>query len=104
MESPYIAKIAKELPDLKNNTLILKYVDKFSSLFEVINEKNLNTIKLRGHLFCLSENISFTNRDLKSAINDIEGKGMPLLKGVLYGSIKRQIDIKNSKVKKKTLC
>ena len=30
----YIAKIAKELPDLKNNTLILKYVDKFSSLFE----------------------------------------------------------------------
>lgn len=100
----YIAKIAKELPDLKNNTLILKYVDKFSSLFEVINEKNLNTIKLRGHLFCLSENISFTNRDLKSAINDIEGKGMPLLKGVLYGSIKRQIDIKNSKVKKKTLC
>ena len=100
----YIAKIAKELPDLKNNTLILKYVDKFSSLFEVINEKNLNTIKLRGHLFCLSENISFTNRDLKSAINDIEEKGMPLLKGVLYGSIKRQIDIKNSKVKKKTLC
>ena len=29
---------------------------------------------------------------------------MPILKGVLYGSIKRQIDIKNSKVKKKTLC
>ena len=100
----YIAKIAKELPDLKNSTLILRYIEKFPSLFVYLDEKSINNIKIRGHLFCLSENISFTNRDLKNALKDIEDKGMPLLKGVLYGSIKRQVDIKNNKVKKKTLC
>ena len=100
----YIAKIAKELPNLKNNTLILRYIEKFSSLFELLNEKNLNIIKLKGNLLCLDDNITFTNSDLKKSINDIEEKGMPLLKGVLFGSIKRQKEIKNSKVKKKILC
>lgn len=100
----YISKIAKELPNLKNSTLILRYVEKFYSLFEVLNEKELNIIKLKGQLLCLSKNITFTNSDLKNAVNDIEEKGMPLLKGILYGSIKRQKELKDAKVKKKTLC
>ena len=100
----YIAKIAKELPNLKNNTLILRYIEKFPSLFEFLDEKSINNIKLKGHIFCLSDVITFTNSDLKNAITDIEEKGMPILKGVLFGSIKRQVDIKNNKVKKKTLC
>ncbi len=100
----YIAKIAKELPNLKNSTLILRYVEKFYSLFEVLNEKELNIIKLKGQLLCLSKNITFTNSDLKNAVNDIEEKGMPLLKGILYGSIKRQKELKDAKVRKKTLC
>ena len=100
----YISKIAKELPNLKNSTLILRYVEKFYSLFEVLNEKELNIIKLKGQLLCLSKNITFTNSDLKNAVNDIEEKGMPLLKGILYGSIKRQKELKDAKVRKKTLC
>ena len=100
----YIAKIAKELPNLKNSTLILRYVEKFYSLFEVLNEKELNIIRLKGQLLCLSKNITFTNSDLKNAVNDIEEKGMPLLKGILYGSIKRQKELKDAKVRKKTLC
>ena len=72
--------------------------------FEVLNEKELNIIKLKGQLLCLSKNITFTNSDLKNAVNDIEEKGMPLLKGILYGSIKRQKELKDAKVRKKTLC
>ena len=99
----YIAKIAKELPDLKNNTLILRYTEKFSSLFEFLDERKINNIKLKGQLFCLSENISFTKTDFVKALEDIDEKGMPLLKGVLYGSIKRQIELKDVNVKKKVL-
>ncbi len=100
----YIAKIAKELPDLKNSTLILRYIKKFSSLFEVLDEKSINNIKLKGHLLCLRKNITFTNSDLKNAITDIEEKGMPLLKGILFSSLKRQIELKDGKVKQKILC
>ena len=99
----YIAKIAKELPDLKNNTLILRYTEKFSSLFEFLDERKLNNIKLKGYMFCLSENISFTKTDFVKALEDVDEKGMPLLKGVLYGSIKRQIELKDVNVKKKVL-
>ena len=99
----YIAKIAKELPDLKNNTLILRYIGKFSSLFEFLDERKLNNIKLKGYMFCLSENISFTKTDFVKALEDVDEKGMPLLKGVLYGSIKRQIELKDVNVKKKVL-
>ena len=63
-------------------------------MFELLNEKNLNIIKLKGNLLCIDDNITFTNSDLKKSINDIEEKGMPLLKGVLFGSIKRQKEIK----------
>ena len=99
----YIAKIAKELPDLKNNTLILQYIYKFPSLFEYLDDKRVNNIKFNGHLICLSEDISFTNSDLKNAITDIDEKGIPLLKGVLYGSIKRQVELKDVKAMKKKL-
>ena len=95
----YLAKIAKELPDLKNNTLLLSYVEKLSSLFVYLDEKSLNKIKLEGNMFCLSENINFTRDLFVKALEDIEDKGMPLLKGVLFTSIKRQVDIKNSKIK-----
>ena len=95
----YLAKIAKELPDLKNNTLLLSYVEKLSSLFVYLDEKSLNKIKLEGNMFCLSENINFTRDLFVKALEDMEDKGMPLLKGVLFTSIKRQVDIKNSKIK-----
>ena len=99
----YLAKIAKELPDLKNNTLLLSYVEKLSSLFVYLDEKSLNKIKLEGNMFCLSENINFTRPEFVKALKDIEDKGMPLLKGVLFGSIKRQIELKDTNTKKKVL-
>ena len=94
-----LQKLLKELPDLKNNTLLLSYVEKLSSLFVYLDEKSLNKIKLEGNMFCLSENINFTRDLFVKALEDIEDKGMPLLKGVLFTSIKRQADIKNSKIK-----
>lgn len=99
----YISKISKELPNLKNNTLILKYIEKFPSLFEFLDEKNINNIKYKGHIMCLSENINFTRPEFVKALKDIEDKGMPLLKGVLFGSIKRQIELKDTNTKRKVL-
>ncbi|HIT37693.1 MAG TPA: hypothetical protein IAB59_04350 [Candidatus Onthousia faecipullorum] len=99
----YISKIAKELPDLKNSSLISKYIEKFSSLFQYLDEKTIHNIKLSGHFYCLRESITFTNNDFNNAIMDIEMKGMPLYKGVLYESLKRQIGFKNNKVKKKSI-
>ena len=100
----YISKISKELPNLKNNTLILKYIEKFPSLFVYLDEKKINNIKYKGHIMCLSENINFTRFEFVKALKDIEDKGMPLLKGVLFGSIKRQVELEKNKIKKKTLC
>ena len=99
----YISKIAKELPDLKNSSLISKYIEKFPSLFQYLDEKTIYNIKLSGHFYCLRESITFTNNDFNNAIRDIEMKGMPLYKGVLYESLKRQIELKNNKVKKKSI-
>ena len=89
---------------IKNNTLLLSYVEKLSSLFVYLDEKSLNKIKLEGNMFCLSENINFTRDLFVKALEDIEDKGMPLLKGVLFGSIKRQVELEKNKIKKKTLC
>ena len=99
----YISKISKELPNLKNNTLILKYIEKFPSLFVYLDEKKINNIKYKGHIMCLSENINFTRFEFVKALKDIEDKGMPLLKGVLFGSIKRQVELKDTNTKKKVL-
>ena len=88
---------------MKISSFISKYIEKFSSLFQYLDEKTIHNIKLSGHFYCLRESITFTNNDFNNAIMDIEMKGMPLYKGVLYESLKRQIGFKNNKVKKKSI-
>lgn len=52
---------------------------------------------------CAKETISFTTTDLSNALKDIDENDLPKVKGVLYGAIKKQVELRDSKSKTKVL-
>lgn len=98
-----LARLAESFSDIKNNTLILQYLNKFPSVLEEVTRRNLPALKQKGVFSCCEDSISFSYSEFNRALSDIDEKGIPLVKGVLYGSIKRQIQLKDVKVIKKKL-
>ena len=78
-----------------NVILLLKHIKNTRS--------DLSAIKQKSVFSCCEDSISFSYSEFNRALSDIDEKGMPLVKGVLYGSIKRQIGLKDVKVIKKKL-
>lgn len=96
-----LARLSKGFGDIKNNTLILQYLDKFPFVLEEISRKDITALKQKGIMSCCKDSISFSYSEFNRALSDIEERRIPLVKGVLYGSIENQIELRNSKVKKK---
>lgn len=94
-------KLSSAFTDIKNRNLLLRYLDHFFSILEAIDQNTLNSLKEKNMLSCCKDTITYTNEDLSGALADIKEKGMPLQKGVLYCALKKQIDLKDGKVKKK---
>lgn len=98
-----LARLAESFSDIKNNMLILQYFNRFPSVFEEVTRSDLSAIKQKGVISSCKDSISFSYGEFNRALSNIEEKGMPLVKGVLYGSIKRQKELKDTKVMKKKL-
>ena len=98
-----LARLAESFSDIKNSTLILQYLEKFPFLFEEVTRRDITALKQKRIMSCCKDSISFTYSEFNKALSDIEEKGIPLLKEVLYGSIKRQIELRDTNVKKKVL-
>lgn len=88
--------------DIKNNKLILQYIDKFPDVFAGYDDKRIRLLKQTNILSCCNDSIRFTNIDLTKALEDINEKNLPKENGVLYYAIKRQVDLRDIKVKKKS--
>lgn len=87
--------------DIKNNKLILQYIDKFPDVFAGYDDKRIRLLKQTNILSCCNDSIRFTNIDLTKALEDINEKNLPKENGVLYYAIKRQVDLRDINVKKK---
>ena len=92
MNVNYSSAITKQIQD---------YIVTFPCLFQKIEKWNLEILKSSKIISLCGESIKFTQKDLKIALNDIQEKNLPCIKGVLYGAIKRQIELKDEKIKKK---
>lgn len=88
--------------DIKNNKLILQYIDKFPDVFAGYDDKRIRLLKQTNILSCCNDSIRFTNIDLTKALEDINEKNLPKENGMLYYAIKRQVDLRDIKVKKKS--
>lgn len=80
---------------------IQEYIVTFPSLFQKIEKRHLEILKSSQIISCCGESTRFTSKDLRKAFEDIREKKLPCIKGVLYGAIKRQIEFKDEKIKKK---
>lgn len=98
-----LGEYARECTNFKNKSLILNYIGKFHNIFEGVDSKTLNSLKQSHRISCCKDTIVFTNGDLSKAIEDIEEKHLPHQKGVLYGAIKRQVELRNSKIMEKKI-
>ena len=92
MNVNYSSAITKQIQD---------YIVTFPCLFQKIEKWNLEILKSSKIFSLCGESIKFTQKDLKIALNDMQEKNLPCIKGVLYGAIKRQIELKDEKIKKK---
>ena len=96
-----LARMSVDFGEIKNNTLILQYLDKLPFLLEEISRNDIIALKQKGIMTCCKDSISFTYSEFNKALSDIEERKIPLVKGVLYGSIKNQIELRDTNVKKK---
>ena len=96
-----LARMSADFGEIKNNTLILQYLDKFPFVLEEISRKDITALKQKGIMTCCKDSISFTYSEFNRVLSDIEERRIPLVKGVLYGSIKNQIELRDTNVKKK---
>ncbi len=99
----YLARMALDYSDIKYRSLILKYIDIFKDPFSPINESAIESTKRIGIISCCSSSIKFTTSDITKAFKDMNEKGLPYIKGVLYGAIKKQQELKETKIKSKLL-
>ena len=88
---------------MKNGTIISSYLKKSYDITRGFDRKSIDVLKQRGTISCASKSLCFTNREFSNALKDIKEKNLPLQKGVLYYSIKRQIELRDKNVKKKIL-
>ena len=92
MNVNYSSTVTKQIQD---------YIITFPNLFQKIEKRHLEILKSSKIISCCGESIQFTPKDLKIAFEDIKEKRLPCIKGVLYGAIKKQIELKDEKIKKK---
>ena len=98
-----LSYLAITFSDIKNTQIIHKYLEKYYSIIKGVNDKDLEGYKHKRTMSCAKETISFTTTDLSNALKDIDENNLPKVKGVLYGAIKRQVELRDSKVKTKIL-
>ena len=94
-----LARLASGFNDIRNNTIILQYLDKFAPYFKEINDRTIATLRQTGVMSFDKESINFTKSDLVKAMESINENEMPKQSGVLYYAIKRQVELKNTKSK-----
>ena len=97
----YLAMLAESFKDIKNNTLIIQYLNRFPVILDYLTNKNINTIRQKDYFSCCNNIIKFNGNDLNNAMKSIEEDDMPLVKGVLYGALKNQLNNKDRKEKVK---
>ncbi len=95
-----LARLALSFNDIKNNRLISQYINKFPDVFKNYDDNKTVSLKQIKIMSCCNDSIRFTDGDLNKALNDINEKKIPHIKGVMYYAIRRQLD--NDKVKKNT--
>lgn len=98
-----LAKIALSYSHIERRTLILEYINNFRDLFSPIDKKSIENIKRIGIISCCQKSLKFTNTDIKKALEDINDKNLPYIKGVLYGAIKNVHELKDTKQKTKKI-
>ena len=91
-----LSRLALTFTDVKNNKLLSRYIEKNTSLFKGIVQKEIDGYKQRGIISCANDSISFTKEELNKAIDDIHTNNLPMIKGVLYSAIKRQVAFRDS--------
>ena len=97
------SRLVLNFEDVKNGTIISSYLKKSYDITRGFDRKSIDVLKQRGTISCASKSLCFTNREFSNALKDIKEKNLPLQKGVLYYSIKRQIELRDKNVKKKIL-
>lgn len=95
----YLARLALDY-QIDNNSIILEYINNHKDLFLGIDEKGMIGLKSVGKITCCGKSVSFDRKQADNALNDINEKKIPHIKGVMYYAIRRQLD--NDKVKKNT--
>lgn len=98
-----LSYLAITFSDIKNTHIIHKYLEKYYSILKGVNDKDLEGYKHKRVMSCAKETISFTTTDLSNALKDIDENDLPKVKGVLYGAIKKQVELRDSKSKTKVL-
>ncbi len=98
-----LSRLALTFTDIKNTKLLSIYIERNPSLFKGIVQKEMDGYKQRGIISCSKDSVSFTKEELNKAIEDIKVNNLPMIKGVLYGAIKRQVAFRNDFTMKKSL-
>ena len=98
-----LASLARSFTDVKNSTIIHKYFEKYYFLIQCVYENDIEGYKHKRVMSCAKETINFTTTDLSNALKDIDENDLPKVKDVLYGAIKRQVELRDSKIKTKVL-
>ena len=91
-----LVKIGLSFDGLPNQNKILNYFERNRTLFDPIDRARITGLSQIGRLNCGNMGIKFTTGDLYKALEEINEKKYPLVKGVLYGAIKKQIRLRKS--------
>lgn len=97
----YLARMALTFSHIEGRSLILKYIDNFKDQFNPIDKKGIENIKRLGIISCCKRSLKFTNYDIKKALEEMNDKNLPYIKGVLFGAIKKEQELKDTKQKTK---
>ncbi len=96
-----LARLALSFNDIKNNRLISQYINKFPDVFKNYDDNKTVSLKQIKIMSCCNDSIRFTDGDLNKALEDIKEKNLPKENAILYYAIKRQVVLRDIKVKRK---
>ena len=96
-----LARLALSFNDIKNNRLISQYINKFPDVFKNYDDNKTVSLKQIKIKSCCNDSIRFTDGDLNKALEDIKEKNLPKENAILYYAIKRQVVLRDIKVKRK---
>ena len=91
-----LVKMGLSFDGLADQSKILNYFERNKTLFDPIDRARITGLSQIGRLNCGNMGIKFTTGDLYKAIEEVNEKNYPLVKGVLYGAIKKQIRLRKS--------